>query len=88
MKNIKNKIAVLENVAKPLRILNDVQIPKLKKGQVLVKIKYSGICGSQIFEILGMRDSIKYIPHVLGHEASGTIIKKYRIIYRITIIKK
>ena len=31
MNNIKNKIAVLKNVAKPLRILNDVQIPKLKK---------------------------------------------------------
>ncbi len=83
MNNIKNKIAVLENVAKPLRILNDVQIPKLKKGQVLVKIKYSGICGSQIFEILGMRDSIKYIPHVLGHEASGTIIKKYRNVRKV-----
>lgn len=47
----------------------------LEKGQVLVKIFYSGICGKQIDEINGVGAIDKYIPHCLGHEASGKVIK-------------
>ncbi len=48
---------------------------RLEKGQVLVKIFYSGICGKQIDEINGVGAIDKYIPHCLGHEASGKVIK-------------
>ena len=44
-------------------------------GQVLIKIKYSGICGSQIGEIEGIKGEDKYLPHLLGHEASGKVIE-------------
>ena len=31
----------------------DLNLPKIQKGQVLVKIKYSSICHTQIQEIMG-----------------------------------
>ena len=52
-----------------------LKVPKLKVGQVLVKIFYSGICKSQIMEISGGRETKKWLPHLLGHEASGKVIK-------------
>ena len=65
--------AVLEECGKPLRLLN-LDIPKLKRGQVLVKIAYSAICRSQLMEIGGHRGHDKWLPHLLGHEASGTVV--------------
>ena len=43
-------------------------------GQVLIKLNYSGICGSQIGEISGVKGPDPYLPHLLGHEGSGTVI--------------
>jgi len=40
---------------------------------VLVKIAYSGICHSQLNEIRGLKGEDKFLPHVLGHEGSGTV---------------
>ena len=52
------KSAILVKSKKPL-VIDEVMLPKeLEFGQVLVKIFYSGICGSQINEI----DSIKETP--------------------------
>lgn len=67
------KAAVLNKLKKPLEVKN-LKIPKLSKGQILVKIFYSGICRSQIFEIDGYRGKDKWLPHVLGHEGSGEVI--------------
>jgi len=47
---------------------------KLSKGQVLIKLKYSGICGKQIDEIKGVGGKDIYLPHLLGHEGSGVVI--------------
>ena len=45
------KAAILVKSKKDL-IVDDLELPKtLDFGQVLVKIKYSGICGAQINEI-------------------------------------
>ncbi len=49
----------------------DIQKPVLKQGQVLVKVKYTGICGSDIPRVNG--DACHFFPNVLGHEFSGTI---------------
>ena len=47
------KAAILVEQRKPLEIA-DVELPEeLSFGQVLVKISYSGICGSQMNEIDG-----------------------------------
>ncbi len=65
--------AVLVNNSKPLKFMK-LKIPKLKKGQVLVKLIYSGVCGSQIMEIDGLRGKDKYLPHLLGHEGYGKVV--------------
>ena len=46
----------------------------LKKGQVLVKVFYSGICGKQIEEYLAKMGKDIYIPHLIGHEGSGEVL--------------
>ena len=69
------KAAVLYKHKTKLRVLNNIQVPKLKSLQVLVKIIYTSICGSQVFEIEGKRGNNKFLPHMLGHEASGVILE-------------
>jgi len=64
--------AVLLELNKPLEIIN-LSPRKLKSGQVLVKIIYSGICRSQLMEIQGSRGKNKWLPHLLGHEGSGIV---------------
>ena len=68
------KGAVLIETNKDLSIL-DLEVPELKSGQVLVEIAYSGLCRSQLMEIKGGRGEDKYLPHLLGHEASGKVVK-------------
>lgn len=46
----------------------------LKKRQVLVKVFYSGICGKQVEEFTGKMGKDKFLPHLLGHEASGEVL--------------
>ena len=65
MSNILFKAAVLQEHKEKLRIIGDVKLPKLKVGQVLVKLAYSGVCHSQIMEIDGLRGEDKYLPHFL-----------------------
>lgn len=68
------KAAILIEQKKPLLVAT-VDLPeKLEFGQVLVKFFYSGICGSQIGEIEGIKGEDKFLPHLLGHEGSGEII--------------
>ena len=81
MKKIKKDIipeyisaAILINNNKPLKILQ-IEMPELKEGQVLVKILYSGVCRSQLMEIDGARGKDRWLPHMLGHEASGVVVK-------------
>ena len=70
----KMKAAILVEQCKPL-VIEEIELPSaLDIGQVLVKIHYSGICGSQLGEIDGAKGPDAYLPHLLGHEASGTVI--------------
>lgn len=70
---MKMTAAVLEQCGQPLRLL-ELEIPKLKRGQVLVQIHYSAICRSQLMEVNGFRGDDKWLPHLLGHEASGVVV--------------
>lgn len=67
------KAAVLFETGKPLRILDDVDLPALQPGQVDVAIAYSGVCHSQLMEVRGKRGEDKFLPHLLGHEATGIV---------------
>ena len=75
MKDIDFKAAILENHDGNLNIFKKIKIPDLDRGQVLVKLAYSGVCHSQIMEIDGLRGEDKFLPHMLGHEGSGQVIE-------------
>jgi S-(hydroxymethyl)glutathione dehydrogenase / alcohol dehydrogenase len=69
------KAAILTEQRRPLEIA-EVTVPDtLDVGQVLVKIVYSGICGSQIGEIDGVKGADRFLPHLLGHEGSGVVVE-------------
>jgi len=67
------KAAILTNFNNPL-IIEDLQIPKLKCGQVLVKIWSSGICGAQLGQIQGTKMKKEFLPCLMGHEGGGEVI--------------
>jgi S-(hydroxymethyl)glutathione dehydrogenase/alcohol dehydrogenase len=66
--------AVLEKNKAPLALREIVFKGPLKKGQVLARVHYSGVCGKQVEEILGSRGPDKFLPHMLGHEGSGEVL--------------
>ena len=71
----KMKAAILVESHKPL-VVDEIDLPdNLDFGQVLVKIHYSGICGAQINEIEAAKGPDKFLPHLLGHEASATVLE-------------
>lgn len=71
----KMKAAILVELNKPL-IVAEVELPEtLDCGQVLVRLKYSSICGSQIGEISGAKGKDNYLPHLLGHEGSAEVLE-------------
>jgi S-(hydroxymethyl)glutathione dehydrogenase/alcohol dehydrogenase len=75
MKIKKMKAAILVESRKPL-VVDEIDLPdNLTFGQVLVKIHYSGICGAQINEIEAVKGPDKFLPHLLGHEASATVLE-------------
>ena len=65
------RAAVLREIGAPLCV-EEVEIPKLERGQVLVKIAFSGVCRSQLMEVRGGRGVDEWLPHLLGHEGAGT----------------
>lgn len=69
---MKTTAAVLHEQNQPLEI-EDISIPGLKAGQVLVNVTSSGVCHTQLNEIDGRKGPDKYLPHVLGHEGAGIV---------------
>jgi S-(hydroxymethyl)glutathione dehydrogenase/alcohol dehydrogenase len=81
---MKFKAAILTEIKKPLEIV-DLDIPKLKSGQLLVKIFYSSICGTQINEINGLKGEDKYLPHTLGHEGYGEVVEVSEDVHKVSV---
>lgn len=69
---MKFRAAVLEQLNKPL-VIRELEVPPLQFGQVLVKIKQAGICGSQLSEIKGWKGNERFLPHLMGHEGYGEV---------------
>jgi len=69
---MKTKAAVLREIGRELTI-EELEVPPLEQGQVLVKVLYGGLCGRQLNEIKGYYGPDKYLPHTLGHEGSGIV---------------
>ena len=51
----------------------EIEEPKVTKGTVKIKVKYSGICGSDIPRVLN--HGVHFYPIVLGHEFSGDVVE-------------
>ncbi|MBI5886010.1 MAG: alcohol dehydrogenase catalytic domain-containing protein [Deltaproteobacteria bacterium] len=79
------KAAVYYN-NKDIRI-EDVPMPKIGGGELLVKIEASGVCGSDVMEWY----RIKKAPIILGHEIAGTVVeagagvRRFKVGDRVTV---
>lgn len=71
---MKTPAALLVEQRKPL-VIDEVEVPSLKRGQVLVEIHATRVCGSQIGEIDGVKGPDKFLPHLLGHEAGAIVLE-------------
>lgn len=71
---MKTPAAILVEQHCPL-VIDEVELPPLGYGQVLVDIQVSRICGSQLGEIDGVKGPDKWLPHLLGHEGGGTVLE-------------
>jgi S-(hydroxymethyl)glutathione dehydrogenase/alcohol dehydrogenase len=69
---MKTPAAILVAQRQPL-VVDEVGLPALGFGQVLVEIAVSRICGSQVGEIDGVKGPDRYLPHLLGHEGGGLV---------------
>ena len=68
------KAAILTQTRAPLEVAELLMPERLSFGQVHVRIHYSGICGAQLNEIEAAKGEDKFLPHLLGHEGSGTVV--------------
>ena len=69
---MKTLAAVLAEINQPLQI-EELGIPALKEGQVLVKIAYSGVCHSQLNEVRGLKGIDNFLPHTIAKEGAGIV---------------
>ncbi len=84
---------------KAIKIINpgmiqvvDTDKPTPAKGEILLKIKYVGFCGSDLSTYLGKNPLVEY-PRIPGHEISATIEEtgnevpaKFKYGQRVTVI--
>jgi S-(hydroxymethyl)glutathione dehydrogenase/alcohol dehydrogenase len=71
----RTKAAILARSRQPL-VIDEIVLPEtLQVGQVLVKVLYSTICGAQLNEIAAAKGPDKFLPHLLGHEASAQVVE-------------
>lgn len=49
----------------------EIDKPVAEPGKVVIKVKYTGICGSDVPRVNA--DACHFFPNVLGHEFSGTV---------------
>jgi len=67
--------AILVAQHQPL-LVDTIELPtQLEVGQVLVEVEVSGICGSQLGEIDGVKGHDRYLPHLMGHEGFGRVLE-------------
>ena len=66
------KAAVFHGPNKPLSI-EEVDKPKIKDTEILVKVAACGVCHTDLHYIDHGVPTFKKPPLILGHEASGTV---------------
>lgn len=68
-------VAVMQEIGKIQ--MEKRKIPEVKSNEVLVKLEYVGICGSDLhyYETGAIGDFVVKTPFVLGHEPSGRVVE-------------
>lgn len=71
----KMKVAVMNDIGKMGYVERDIPVPK--ENEVLVKLDYVGICGSDMhyYETGAIGNYIVKPPFVLGHEPGGIVVE-------------
>lgn len=71
----KMKVAVMNGIGQ--MGYTEREIPSPKENEVLVKLEYVGICGSDMhyYETGAIGDYVVEPPFVLGHEPGGTVVE-------------
>lgn len=73
--NVKKcKAMVLVEYGKP-DVMQDVEIPEVRQGDILVKVQLAGICGTDVHQNLGDLSIKPPTPMIQGHETLGKIIE-------------
>lgn len=68
------KAAVLESFGSPLRI-TEIESPSPKPSEVVVRMKTSGVCHSDLHNIDGDWPFLPELPIVPGHEGVGVVLQ-------------
>ncbi|MFQ6065923.1 MAG: zinc-binding dehydrogenase [bacterium] len=83
------KAARLHKLGEPFHI-EQVPLPEVGLGEVLVQVKFCGICGSDLQRVAGITRTA-YLPITLGHEISGQVaavgkeVKNWNVGDRVTL---
>ncbi|MDU3677955.1 NAD(P)-dependent alcohol dehydrogenase [Clostridium sp.] len=79
------KVAVMNGIGK--MEFEKRPIPSPKDNEVLVKLEYVGICGSDMhyYESGAIGDYVVKQPFVLGHEPSGTVVKVGKSVKNLSV---
>ena len=79
------KVAVMEGIGK--MGYTQRPIPNPKDDEVLVKLEYVGICGSDMhyYETGAIGDYVVEPPFVLGHEPGGTVVEVGRNVKHLKV---
>ena len=56
-------------------VITDVPVPQIGSEEVLVEVRYVGMCGSDLNAYRGTFPLMRY-PRILGHEVSGVVVAR------------
>lgn len=75
-KDLKNKGAFMDKINH--FVINEIPVPEITPDQVLIRVEYVGICGSDVHYFHDGRCGTFVVgeePFMLGHECAGTIVE-------------
>jgi len=78
------KAALLESFGKPLR-LADLERPVAEPSEVVVRMKTSGVCHSDLHNIDGDWAVVPELPIVPGHEGVGTVVETGQAVTNVRV---
>jgi len=67
------KAARLYKPGQPFKI-EEIPIPQIDADEVLIRVKFCGICGSDLHIFSGVTPT-SYLPITIGHEVSGELVE-------------